>query len=438
VHNPTPVGAPPRPPPDEFDLADLPTEERVAIFRSFDRDTCEERFSELSHSDQVKVLRKSNDTERRWLLRSLQPDDTADVLQQVDLDEQQAWLKLLDDIHRREIMALLVFAEDAAGGLMNPRFSTLRAEMGVDEALLYLRRRAREQRETTYYVYVLDTSQRLVGVVSLRSLLAAPPGSAVADVMATDVVSVPADMDQEAVSRLFTKHDYLALPVVDGDGHMQGIVTADDIVHVVNAEATEDIQKMGGMEALEDPYLEAAFFDMVRKRAGWLSVLAIGEMLTATAMAFFQDEIQRVVVLATFVPLIISSGGNSGSQASTLVIRAIALGEVGFRDIFQVARREIMAGFCLGMVLAVIGFLRIWAWELAFHSYGALTMPVSLSVGTSLLGVVMFGTLCGSMLPFLLKKLGADPASASAPFVATLVDVSGLLIYFTVASMLVL
>jgi magnesium transporter len=437
MHSPTPVGPPPRPP-DEFDLADLPTEERVNVFRSFDRETSEARFSELSHSDQVKVLRSSTDTERRWLLRSLEPDDTADVLQQVGQEEQQAWLKLLDDIHRREIMALLVYAEDAAGGLMNPRFSTLRAEMGVDEALLYLRRRAREQRETTYYVYVLDTSQRLVGVVSLRSLLAAPPGSSVAEVMATDVVSVVDDMDQEHVSRLFSKYDYLALPVVNAEGHMKGIVTADDIVHVVNAEATEDIQKMGGMEAMDDPYLDIGFFSMVRKRAGWLSILMIGEMLTATAMSFYQDEIQRVVVLATFVPLIISSGGNSGSQASTLVIRAMALGEVGFRDVFRVARREFAAGLSLGIVLAIIGYGRIWMWQLVFHSYGPLTGRVAESVSLSLIGVVMFGTLCGSMLPFVLKRLGLDPASASAPFVATLVDVSGLLIYFTVASVLVL
>jgi magnesium transporter len=428
----------PNPSSDPFDFADLPTEERINTFRSLDRETSEERFSELSHTDQVSVLRTSTDAERKWLLRSLQPDDTADVLQEATPQESQTWLKLLDELHRREIMALLAYAEDAAGGLMNPRFSTLRAEMGVDEALLYLRRRAREQRETTFYVYVLDAAQRLVGVVSLRSLLAAPPGSSVGDVMATDVVSVPADMDQEQVSRLFAKHDLLALPVVDADGHMKGIVTADDIVHVVNAEATEDFQKMGGMEALDDPYLDAAFFQMVRKRAGWLSILAVGEMLTATAMSFYEDEIQRVVVLATFVPLIISSGGNSGSQASTLVIRAMALGEVGFRDLFRVARREITAGFCLGLVLAVIGYTRIWAWELMFQSYGQITGAVALSVAASLLGVVMFGTLCGSMLPFLLKRLGADPASASAPFVATLVDVSGLLIYFSVSSLLVL
>jgi magnesium transporter len=333
------------------------------------------------------------------------------------------------------VTALLAYAEDEAGGLMNPRFARVRPDATVDEAISYLRRQARDRgAEVIYYAYVLDEDQRLLGVASFRDLFAAPPDRRVRDVMHTDVVSVNEDMDQEAVSRVFAESDLPAIPVVDRQGRMKGVVTVDDIVDVVEEEATEDIHKYGGVEALGAPYLEMSFPAMLRKRAGWLAILFVGEMLTATAMAFFEDEIARAVVLAVFLPLIISSGGNSGSQASTLVIRAMALGEVRLRDWWRVAGREVATGLALGLILACIGFVRIVVWQRIGHVYGEHYLLVALTVATSLVGVVLFGTLAGSLLPFVLRRLGLDPASASAPFVATLVDVTGVVIYFVAAS----
>jgi magnesium transporter len=369
-------------------------------------------------------------------MRLLPPDDAADVIQEAPEEERDGLLSLLDEPTRREVSALLAYAEDEAGGLMNPRYARLRPDMSADEAITYLRRQARERLETIYYVYVLDPAQRLLGVVSFRELFAASPGKSIRDIMHSDVITAREDMDQEALSRMFAEQDLLAIPVVDADGCVKGIVTVDDIVDVVQEEATEDIQKFGGMAALDAPYLDAGFWSMVRKRAGWLAVLFVGEMLTATAMGFFEHEIARAVVLALFVPLIISSGGNSGSQASTLVVRAMALGELRLRDWWRVIRRELAAGVALGTVLASIGFVRIVLWRAVFGVYGDHFLLIALTVGTSLVGVVTFGTMAGSMLPLLLQRLGFDPASASAPFVATMVDVSGLVIYFTVASLI--
>jgi magnesium transporter len=308
--------------------------------------------------------------------------------------------------------------------------------MSADEAISYLRRQTREKVEVLYYAYALDAHQKLLGVVSLRELFQAAPGKMVREVMRTDVVAVHEEMDQEAVSRVFRDHDLFVIPVVDAEGRMKGIVTADDIVDVVEEEATEDIQKAGGMEALDAPYFHTSFFEMVRKRVGWLVVLFLGEMLTASAMGHFEDEIARAVVLALFLPLIISSGGNSGSQASTLVIRAMALGEVRLRDWWRVMGREVSAGLTMGAFLGVVGLLRIVAWEKFFHVYGEHYLLLGVTVGLSLLGVVLLGTISGSMLPFLLRRVGFDPASASAPFVATLVDVSGVVIYFTAAALI--
>jgi magnesium transporter len=254
--------------------------------------------------------------------------------------------------------------------------------------------------------------------------------------MRTQVTTIPEQMDQEAVSHLFAQSHMVAIPVVDENGRMKGIVTVDDVVDVVQEEATEDMQKAGAVEVLDAPYLQVGLGRMIRKRVGWLSVLFLSEMLTASAMGYFEKEIARAVVLALFVPLIISSGGNSGSQASTLVIRAMALGEVRLRDWWRVIRREFVAGLVLGLVLGCIGFLRIVSWEAVFHTYGTHYLGVAATVAASLIGVVLWGSLAGSMLPFILRRLGFDPASASAPFVATLVDVSGLVIYFTVAALI--
>jgi magnesium transporter len=409
----------------------LSVEERVEGFRMLPPSEAENLFLGLGAREQTELLLGLPPPERQLWIRQLPPDDAADLIQQAPEADRAAILALIDPDTRREVTALLAYAEDDAGGLMSPRYARLRADMTVDEAISYLRRQARERLETIYYIYVLDADQRLIGVVSFRDLFAAPPDKTVRDVMRTQVVTVPDDMDQEAVSDVIAQHDLMAVPVVDGEGRIKGIVTVDDIVDVVREEATEDIQKIGGSEALDLPYWQTAFRTLVRKRAGWLTILFLGEMLTATAMSRFQDEISRAVVLALFLPLIISSGGNSGSQASTLIVRAMALGEVRLRDVLRVMQREIASGLVLGMILATIGVIRINVWQ----ALGIQTYPpgIALTVGLALIGVVAWGTLAGAMLPFLLRRLGFDPASASAPFVATLVDVSGLIIYFSVA-----
>jgi magnesium transporter len=428
------------PNPERFALvetwASLSPEERQQGFRSLSRVESEELFLGLGAADQLEILLGLPLDEQRAWMRLLPPDDAADVVQVAPAQERERLLALLDNPTRREVNALLAYAEDAAGGLMNTRYARLRPEMTVDEAIRYLRKQAREYLETIYYVYVLDEEQRLLGVVSFRELFAARSKRLVKDIMRTKIATVREEQDQEAVSRVFAQHGLNAIPVIDADGRIKGIVTIDDIVDVVEEEATEDIQKYGGMEALDAPYLKVAFLSMVQKRAGWLAALFLGEMLTATAMAYFEDEIARAVVLALFVPLIISSGGNSGSQASTLVIRAMALGEVRLRDVFRVARREIASGVVLGLVLGTIGWLRIVIWQALRPTYGEHYMLVAATVFGSLIGVVTFGTCTGALLPFLLRRIGFDPASASAPFVATLVDVTGLIIYFSVASAL--
>jgi magnesium transporter len=328
-----------------------------------------------------------------------------------------------------------LYPEDEAGGLMHPGFVAISPEITVEEAISQLRQHAGHV-EMIYYAYVLDEAQRLVGVVSFRELLAADRSKKVRDVMRTDFASVSEEEDKEVVAQLLAKRRLIALPVLDHQGRMLGIVSSTDLASVVQQEASEDILKIGGMEALEGPYMEVTFGQMVRKRAGWLAILFLGEMLTATAMGYFSDEISRAVVLALFIPLIISSGGNSGSQATTLVIRAMALGEIRLRDWWRVIRRELMAGVTLGTILGMIGVTRIILWHALRGTYGEHYLVIALTIGCSLIGVVLFGTLAGSMLPFILRSCRLDPASASAPFVATLVDVTGLIIYFSVASVI--
>ena len=414
---------------------DLDPEDRLRQFESLPRDQADDFFLELASRDQWELLTEMPERERRIWLRLLPPDDAADLIQLADEDDRPQLLEQLDPMARREVTALLAYKEDEAGGLMSPRFARLRPDMTVDEAISYLRRQA-GQLETIYYAYALDDAQRLLGVVSFRELFSTDRNRPVRDVMHTQFVAATEDMDQEAVAKLVTSNHLLAVPVLDAAGRMQGIVTVDDIVDVVQEEASEDIQKLGGMEALDAPYLEIGFWRMVRKRAGWLAVLFLGEMLTATAMGYFEHEIARAVVLALFVPLIISSGGNSGSQATTLVIRAMAVGEVRLRDWWRIVRREFSTGLVLGSVLAIIGFTRILFGRRSGNRTGHHYFVVGLTVAFSLIGVVLFGTVAGSMLPFILRRLGLDPASASAPFVATLVDVTGLVIYFTVASVI--
>ena len=412
----------------------LSTAEQVEGFELLQRQEAEEFFLQLNARDKAQVLQGLRAGERRLWIRLLPPDEAADVIQESVVHEREGLLALLDDQTRSEVKGLLDYAEDEAGGLMNPRYARLRPDMSVNEAVSYLRRDARSRTQAVYYAYVVNPQERLLGVISFRDLLTTPGDRLVNEVMRTDVVTAPEDLDQEALSHLFARHNLMMIPIVDEERHIKGIVTVDDIIDVVQEEATEDIQKIGGTEALEEPYLQIPLLRMVRKRGGWLAALFLGETFTATAMGYFEAEIARAVVLALFVPLIISSGGNSGSQAATLVVRAMALGEVRLQDWWRVIRRELLTGLALGSILAAIGFARILLWQNLFHLYGEHWLLVALTVALSLVGVVLWGTLAGSLLPFVLRLFNLDPASASAPFVATLVDVTGLVIYFSVAA----
>lgn len=392
-----------------------------------------EVFSYLETPTQISLAEALGRDQLAVLVTHMSPDERADLVKRLAEETVEALWPALAQAERDDIRRLAAYEEGTAGAVMTSDYVTLFPHLTAQEAIETIRREAPD-RETVYYAYVVTPDRRLVGSVSLKDLILARAWTRVEDLMSPDPIAVRVSDDQEEVAREISKYDLLAIPVVDADGRLVGIVTVDDVVDVVQEEATEDIQKLGGMEALDMPYLRTSFLRMVRKRGGWLGALFLGEMLTATAMGYYEGEIARAVVLALFVPLIISSGGNAGSQASTLVIRAVALGEVRLRDWFRVAFREIAAGLTLGAALGTIGFVRVVAWQAIHPMYGEHYLLVAATVAASLLGVVTFGTVTGSLLPFLLLKLGLDPASASAPFVATLVDVTGLVIYFTVAS----
>ena len=410
--------------------------ERRERFSRLARTDAEELFFNINPHDQAELIAEATPMEKRSWIRLLAPDDAADVIQELGVENRDDILQLLDAQTRREVTALLAYAEDNAGGLMSSRFVRLRQNMSVDEAISYIRIQSKAQAETIYYAYVVDTDQSLIGAVSFRELFSASPHKKMKDIMKTDLVKIPVGLDQENVAKIFSQNNFIALPVVDEWNHIKGIVTFDDIASVLQEEATEDIQKLGAMEALDKPYFKTEFPELIRKRAGWLVILFISEMFTSTAMSSYEEEIQKASVLAIFLPLIISSGGNSGSQASTLIIRAMSLGEVRLRDWLRVFIRELSTGVCLGAVLGAVGFVRISLWPWRVETYGPHYMIVAATVAASVLGCVLWGTLMGSMLPFILRFLRLDPASASAPFVATLVDVTGVIIYFTVASVI--
>lgn len=415
---------------------ELSLDERVTEFQALPPGEAQEFFRELSAREESEILLSLPERERTLWIRVLAPDDAADVIQESPPEDHPRLLSLLDEQTRNEVSGLLAYAEDVAGGLMNPRYGRIRPDMTVAEALAYLKRQDLERERTVYYVYVLDEEQHLLGVVSLRRLFFAQPAERISKFMRTNVVKVSDTDDQEEIGRRFAEHNLIAVPVVDENNRMKGIVTVDDIVDVIEEEATEDIQKLGGTEVLEGPYLQVALREMIRKRAGWLVILFVGEMLTANAMGYFEGEIAHAVVLALFVPLIISSGGNAGSQASTLVVRAMALGDVRLMDWWRVCKRELVVGLALGCILALVGFARIVLWQFAFHTYGQHYLLIAATVAISLIGIVMWGSLSGSILPMILRKVGFDPAAASTPFVATLVDVTGLVIYFNVARLI--
>ncbi|MDB5225967.1 MAG: magnesium transporter [Bacteroidota bacterium] len=369
------------------------------------------------------------------LIQNMHFDDRTALLSELTSESVKKLVLFLSPEDRIETLALLGYPEDSVGRLMNPDYIEVKDYFTIQDALNKIRKLGRTI-ENINFIYIIDDSERLIDDINLKELLIASPETRLSELMDKKYIALNVTDTQESASSVFRKNNRAVLPVVDHDGILLGIVTIDDILRVQSEEDTEDIQKIGGTEALDEPYMNTAFFELMKKRAPWLVILFLGEMLTATAMSFFQDEISKAVILALFIPLIISSGGNSGSQASTLIIRAMALGEITFADWWRVMRREIFSGLVLGTILGSIGFLRIVIWSSVSPIYGEHYILVALTVAITLVGVVLWGSLCGSMLPLLLKRIGADPAASSAPFVATLVDVTGLIIYFVVASLL--
>ena len=390
-------------------------------------------FKILDISLQKHIIQELPPYKTAELLNELPPDDRTDFLEELPKAVIRDLIKLLNYEERKITLSMLGYPEDSVGRLMTPDYVYVYAHNRVREVFETIRKHGKNS-ETIDVIYVIDNEGQLVDDIRIRDVILANPEKRMSEILDGRVVSLNVHDDQEHASQIFKMNNRVALPVTDDNNILLGIVTIDDMLWVANEEYSEDIQKIGGTEALDEPYLNIPLFKLFRKRVGWLIILFLGEMLTATAMGHFQGEIAKAVVLALFVPLIISSGGNSGSQASTLIIQAMAVGEITIADWWRVLRREILSGLLLGTVLGIIGFVRVIAWAQFFpHVYGEHYMYIGISVGLSLVGVVLWGTLSGSMLPILLKKAGADPAVSSAPFVATLVDVTGLIIYFSVA-----
>ena len=372
------------------------------------------------------------------LIEAMSADQQADLFRELDAPHRDRLLKLLPAATRDALSGLLRFDPHTAGGIMTTEFVAAPSAWRADQALSYIRE-VGQAKETIYAIYVVnESSGTLVRAVSLREVMLADPSASMSQVGDSRTpITVRVSTDREEVARIISKYNLLAVPVVDDAMRVLGIVTVDDVIDAIVREQTEDAQKFGGMEALDAPYLDISFAGMVKKRAGWLCALFLSEMLTATAMQHYEHQIEKAVVLSMFIPLIMSSGGNSGSQATSLIIRAIALGEVKLRDFWKIAVRELPTGLVLGVILGIIGIVRILVWQrVGLYDYGPHYGKIALTIGGALVGVVTFGSLAGSMLPFLLKRLGFDPASASAPFVATLVDVTGLIIYFSVATLI--
>ena len=421
-------------------IVDMPEDDRVIIFRVLPAALAADVFEYLDVDAQQSLLHCMAHEQVAAILNEMSPDDRTALLEEMPSAAARQLIRLLTPEERRVATALLGYPEGSVGRLMTPDFVAVREDWTVKEVLDYVREHGQDS-ETLNFIYVVDERGKLIDDLRIRNFLLRPLNTRVDEIMDRSFVHLTVNETQEEALNIFRKYDRAALAVVDSNGVLVGIVTQDDMLDVAEEEATEDIQKIGGMEALDEPYMRISLWRMVRKRAGWLIILFLGEMLTATAMANYQDELAKALVLALFLPLIISSGGNSGSQASTLMIRAMALGEVTLRDWWHVMRRELQAGLSLGVILGVIGTTRVAFWAMVDKKYlhhqppvyGAHWPLVALTVGIALVGVVLWGTLSGSMLPFLLRRVGADPATSSAPFVATLVDVTGLVIYFSIA-----
>lgn len=417
-------------------FTDLKAGDEAVLLRILPRQVAAEVFEYLSLQDQEQLVQALGNEQVAQILNDLSPDDRTALLEELPAAITQKCLNLLSPKERKIASELLGYPKDSIGRRMTPEYVAIQETWTVASVLEHLRKVGRD-RESLNQLYVVDGKGRLLDSVRLRNIVVHEMNTPVTELLEHQTPALKATDDQETAVAAFKKYDRTILPVTDTNDVLVGVVTVDDVLDVAEQEATEDIQKIGGMEALGAPYLQIDLLPMIRKRAPWLVILFLSEMLTTTAMGFFEGEIARAVVLALFLPLIISSGGNSGSQATTLIIRAMSLGEVTLRDWWQVMRREIMSGLALGMILGSIGFLRISLWTIFSKVYGPHWPLIGLTIFFALIGVVMWGTLAGSMLPFALRRCGLDPATSSAPFVATLVDVTGLIIYFSIA-MLVL
>jgi magnesium transporter len=390
-------------------------------------------FKILELSAQKTIIQELQPLKTAALLNELPADDRTSFLEELPTSVVRELIKLLNPEERKITLSLLGYPEDSVGRLMTPDYIAVQADWTISEVLEHIREVGQES-ETIDVIYVINDQGQLVDDVRIREFLLSPPDRLVSELTDGRYIELNVYDDQEKANQVFKMNNRVALPVVDNNNFLLGIVTIDDVLWVANEEFSEDMQKMGGTEALEEPYLEISIFKLFKKRVGWLIVLFLGEMLTATAMANYELALDKALILSLFIPLIISSGGNTGSQASSLIIQALTVGEVTIADWWSVMRREIISGLLLGTVLGLIGFLRVVLWSQIFPEvYGAHYMLIAFVVGVSLIGVVMFGTISGSMLPIALKKLGADPAVSSAPFVATLVDVTGVIIYFNCA-----
>lgn len=421
------------------DVADLvgglERDPAAVVFRLLPRDLAADTFSYLDPEQQQQLIEALSTDRIGVLINEMDPDDRTALLEEMPAEVAQRLIALLTPEERRVTQTILGYPEESIGRLMTPDYVRIKPEWTVAQAIDHIRKHGRDA-ETVNVVYVVDAAGRLIDDLRIRQLLLADPAQSVESIMDRKFLALQATDDREEAVRQMNRYDRVALPVLDSRGMLVGIVTADDVADVAEEEVTEDMHKMSGMEALDAPYMDTAFLPMVQKRAGWLSLIFLGETLTATVMTYFESELERALVLALFIPLIISSGGNAGSQATTLVIRAMAVGEVRLRDWLRVLNRELGAGLALGLILGVIGLLRVVLWPSRQATFGAHYVELGIAVAASTLGVVMFGTFAGSMLPFVLRRFGLDPAAASAPFVATVVDVTGVVIYFSVASLL--
>ncbi|HEX4412406.1 MAG TPA: magnesium transporter [Lacipirellulaceae bacterium] len=413
-------------------LNDLAPGEDAVVLAALDPELAARSFEHLSPTAHEDLIREMHVDELSRLLNGMSPDDRTAMLEREPPEEIERLLMLLRPEEQRIARSLMSYGAGTVGRLMTPDFVTVKREWTVEQVLDHVRRYGKDS-ETLNVVYVTDDNQRLIDDLRIREILLSPPNRKVEELMDEQFVALSVTEEESEAVTLFRKYDRTALPVIDGRGVLIGIVTVDDVLDVQEEEATREIQRFGGLEALDESYRETPVWEMIRKRASWLVILFVGEMFTATAMAHYGEEMHLAEVLVYFIPLIISSGGNSGSQAATLLVRALAVGEVRLRDWLWVMRRELFSGLMLGILLGTIGFFRIVIWSHFTDIYGPYWFRVALTVAFALVGIVMWGTLSGSMLPIILKRLGLDPATSSAPFVATLVDVTGLIIYFTVA-----